>query len=82
VKQTVVGIYEAKTHLSKYVRRVAAGEEELIISSAGKPLVKMVTYTPPSSPRKPGLLKGKLVVKPGFDDLPPGFEDFADTEAR
>lgn len=78
MKQTVVGIYEAKTHLSKYVRGVAAGEEEVIIASAGKPLVKMVSYSPPSAPRKPGLLKGKVVIKPGFDDLPPGFEAFAD----
>lgn len=77
MKQTVVGIYEAKTHLSKYVRRVAVGEEELIISSAGKPLVKMVAYSPPVSPRKPGLLKGKVVIKPGFDELPPGFEEIA-----
>lgn len=57
--------------------RVAAGEEEVIISSAGKPLVKLVTYSPPSAPRKPGLLRGKVVIRPGFDDLPPGFEDFA-----
>jgi prevent-host-death family protein len=75
MKQTVVGVYEAKTHLSKYVRRVATGGEEVIISSAGTPLVKMVAYSPPSAPRKPGLLKGKIVIKPGFDELPPGFEE-------
>jgi prevent-host-death family protein len=75
MKQTVVGMYEAKTHLSQYVRRVAAGAEEVIISVAGTPRVKMVTYTPPSTPRKPGLLKGKIVIKPGFDQLPPGFEE-------
>jgi prevent-host-death family protein len=74
MKQTVVGMYEAKTHLSKYVRRVAAGDEEIVIASAGRPLVKMISYSPPSAPRRPGLLKGKVVIKPGFDELPPGFE--------
>ncbi len=74
MKQTIIGIYEAKTHLSKYVRRVAAGDEEVIISSAGKPLVKMVTYSPSAARRMPGLLKGEVVTKPGFDELPPGFE--------
>jgi prevent-host-death family protein len=75
VKQTIVGMYEAKTHLSEYVRRVADGGEEVIISVAGTPRVKMVTYSSPSLPRKPGLLAGKIVVKPGFDELPPGFDD-------
>lgn len=80
MKQTVVGIYEAKTHLSKLVRRVAAGEE-VVIASAGTPLVKMVSYSPPTSPRKPGLLKGKVVIKPGFDELPPGFEGLVGKDA-
>ena len=77
MKQTVVGMYEAKTHLSKYVRRVAAGAEEVVIASAGTPLVKMISYSPPSAPRTPGLLKGKLVLEPEFDELPPGFEELA-----
>lgn len=75
MKQTIVGVYEAKTNLSKLVRRVAAGGEEVVIASAGTPLVKMVSYTPSTAPRKPGLLKGKIVIKPGFDELPPGFDE-------
>lgn len=74
MKQTVVGMYEAKTHLSKLVRQVVAGEE-VIITSAGTPLAKLVACSAPSTPRKPGLLAGKVVIKPGFDELPPGFED-------
>jgi len=74
VKQTVVGVYEAKTHFSKLVRRVAAGEE-VIIASAGTPVAKLVGYSPASAPRTPGLLEGKIEVKPGFDELPPGFDD-------
>jgi prevent-host-death family protein len=74
MKQTVVGMYEAKTHLSRYVRRVASGDEEVVISSAGTPLVKMVAYAPPFIPRKPGSLKGRIVIKPDFDEPLPGFE--------
>jgi prevent-host-death family protein len=73
MKQTVVGIYEAKTHFSKLVRRAAAGEE-VVIASAGNPVAKLVAYSPPSAPRKPGVLAGQIEIKPGFDELPPGFE--------
>lgn len=73
MKQIVVGMYEAKTHLSKLVRR-AAGGEEVVIASAGNPVAKLVAYSPPSSPRKPGLLAGQIELEPGFDELPPGFE--------
>jgi prevent-host-death family protein len=36
-----VNIHEAKTHFSKLLRRVAAGEE-IVISRAGKPVAKIV----------------------------------------
>ena len=77
MRQTVVGMYEAKTHLSKLVRLVVAGEE-VVITSAGTPLVKMVSYTPPTAPRTPGLLRGKVVIEEGFEGLPPGFDEVAD----
>jgi prevent-host-death family protein len=37
---TMVNIHEAKTHLSKLVERVAAGEE-IIIARAGKPIARL-----------------------------------------
>ena len=73
MKTTVVGIHEAKTNFSKLVKRAAAGEE-VIVASSGKPLAKLVAYSPPSTRRRPGLLSGKVKIKPGFDALPPGFE--------
>jgi prevent-host-death family protein len=36
-----VNIHDAKTHLSKYVARVAAGET-VVIAKAGKPVAKIV----------------------------------------
>jgi prevent-host-death family protein len=76
--QTIVGVYEAKTHLSKLVRRAAAGEE-VIIASAGTPVAKLVPYSTPSEPRKPGMLRGRIEMKPGFDEPPPGFQDLFGT---
>jgi len=63
----VTNIHEAKTHLSKLVERVVAGEE-IVIGKAGKPVVKLVPYQPaPPSPRKPGSMRGKIKILPGFD---------------
>ncbi len=38
---STVGIHEAKTHLSRLLRRVAAGEE-IVIARAGKPVARLV----------------------------------------
>ena len=72
MKRTVVGMYDAKTNFSKLVSRAAAGEE-IIVSNAGKPIAKIVAYTPPAKPRTPGRLKGRIEIKPGFDEIPPEF---------
>lgn len=55
---TTVNIHEAKTHLSKLLERVRAGEE-IIVAKAGKPCAKLVPVDPPPSlkQRKPGALK-------------------------
>jgi prevent-host-death family protein len=74
MKTTVVGIHEAKTHFSKLVAKAAAGEE-IVVSRSGKPIVKMVPYSEPSTARRPGLLAGKIKIKPGFEQLPPGFDE-------
>ena len=53
---TVINIYEAKTHFSRLVDRVASGEE-IVIARAGKPVVRLVPIES-AGPRQPGLLKG------------------------
>lgn len=77
MKQIVVGIHEAKTHLSKLIKRVEAGDE-VIVKSFDRPVARLVPYSGRAGERKPGLLAGKIVVKPGFDELPAGFEVFAE----
>jgi prevent-host-death family protein len=66
----LTNIHEAKTHLSRLVERVAAGEE-IVIAKAGKPVAKLVPYLEPVRPvRKPGFWRGKVKIKRGFDELP------------
>jgi len=65
-------IHEAKTHLSRLVERVAAGEE-VVIAKAGKPVAKLVPYREEAPPqRKPGYWRGKVRIAADFDKLPAG----------
>ena len=77
MKTVVVGIHEAKTNFSKLVKQVEAGQE-VIVKNFDKPVAKLVPYAPAKTPRKPGLLAGQITIKPGFDELPPGFETFTE----
>ena len=62
---TEVGIHEAKTHLSRLLRRVAAGEE-IVIAKGGKPVARLVPVQPSES-RSLGRDKGVLQVPDDFD---------------
>lgn len=62
-----VNIHEAKTHFSRLIEEVNAGEE-IIISKAGKPVAKLVPLSDQDRPeRKPGALKGKIWIAEDFD---------------
>jgi prevent-host-death family protein len=61
-----VNIHEAKTHLSRLVERVEAGEE-IVLARAGRPVARLVPYRKLAAERKPGLWKGKVRILPGFD---------------
>jgi prevent-host-death family protein len=70
----VFNIHDAKTHLSKLLKRVANGEE-IVIAKAGKPVVRILPFTTgESSPRKPGMDKGKVIIQPDFDEPLPEFD--------
>jgi prevent-host-death family protein len=70
-----VNIHEAKTHLSRLLERVQAGEE-ITIAKAGKPIatLRAVEGRPPNRIR--GLSKGKLVIHDDFDDPIPELERY------
>lgn len=59
-------MHEAKTHLSRLLQRVEAGEE-VVIARGGEPVARIVPVNP-ALPRKPGRLKGKIVIHEDFDD--------------
>jgi len=61
-----INIHEAKTHLSRFIEKAAAGEE-IIIAKAGKPIAKLVPLHSLSSPRSLGIFKGQLNVPEDFD---------------
>ncbi len=61
-----VNVHEAKTHLSRLLERVAAGEE-ILISKAGKPMAKLTPLSKPQVNRVPGLDKGVIKIPDDFD---------------
>ncbi len=62
---TQVNIYEAKTHLSRLLDRVAAGEE-IIIAHAGRPVARLVPMEPTVG-RRLGRDAGLFEVPADFD---------------
>jgi prevent-host-death family protein len=69
----VVNIHEAKTHLSRLLERVQAGEE-ITIAKAGRPIAKLTAFTERPKRRVPGMDKGKVIIQPNFDDPLPEFD--------
>ena len=67
----VVNVHEAKTHLSRILDRVAAGEE-IIIAKAGKPVARLVPVAGARRPRTPGTHRGKIRIAADFDAPLPG----------
>ena len=64
-----VNVYEAKTHLSRLLDRVEAGEE-IVIGRAGHPVARLVPYQRPVRTRHPGAWRGKVHLAADFDELP------------
>lgn len=68
----IVNSYQAKTQLSKLIRRALAGER-IVIARAGRPLVELKPYERPQ-PRVAGLWKGKMRIAEDFDAPLPELE--------
>lgn len=71
-----VNIHEAKTHLSKLLRRVATGEE-VIIKKAGKPVARLIRVQENRGTRPLGMDRGLFVVPEDFNGALP--DDFLKT---
>ncbi len=67
----MISIHAAKTHLSRLVVRVEAGEE-IIIARGRTPVARLVPITPKAR-RVFGALRDKVAIEPRFfEPLPPG----------
>ena len=60
-----VNVHEAKTHLSKLLERVEAGDE-VIIARAGHPVARLIAFARPGK-RPLGLDAGHGFIAPDFD---------------
>lgn len=61
-----VNIHEAKTHLSRLLRRVAGGEE-VTIARAGKPVARLVAVEQKGKVRPLGIARGQIWIADDFD---------------
>ena len=64
-----VDIDDAKSQLSKLVVRVLAGED-VVITRAGKPVVRLTPIDSDEMPRQGGQWKGLVRIADDFDALP------------
>ena len=72
----VVNVHEAKTHLSRLLARVEAGER-ITIARAGRPVAILSPAEDRPPDRVPGYDKGKVIIHEDFDDPLPEFEEYA-----
>ncbi len=61
-----VNTHEAKTHFSRLLRRVAAGEE-ITIANRGVPVARLVPMPPEKAKRVLGMFRGQFSVPEDFD---------------
>ena len=64
-----INVHEAKTHLSRLLERVEAGEE-IVLARNGKAVARLVPVG--RSARRPGAMKGRIRIRRDFEaPLPP-----------
>ena len=71
----IVNIHEAKTHLSKLIKKVVNGEE-VVIAKGNKPVVKLVQFNNQKHQRKIGSAKDLVVIEKDFDKPLSDFEEY------
>ncbi|MGC8549872.1 MAG: type II toxin-antitoxin system Phd/YefM family antitoxin [Acidobacteriaceae bacterium] len=63
-----INIHEAKTHLSRLLERVAAGES-IVIAKAGRPVAKLVAVEAEKKRGRLGFLNGAFAIPDDFDQM-------------
>ena len=75
-----VNIHEAKTHLSRLIERVEAGEE-VVIARAGRPVARLVPIERRTQKRVLGGLHGRIWLAPDWDSAEVNAEIARDFDA-
>ena len=65
----IINVHQAKTHLSRLLERVHAGEE-IILAKAGKPYARLMPLEPDNHGRRPGRVPDLVVGPEFFEPLP------------
>jgi antitoxin (DNA-binding transcriptional repressor) of toxin-antitoxin stability system len=73
-RMDAVSIHEAETQFSRLVARAEAGEE-IVVRRGATPVAKIVCYHAPTKPRRPGALKGQIVMADDLNETPPEFAE-------
>jgi prevent-host-death family protein len=68
-----VNIHEAKTQLSRLLKKVEEGEE-ITIARAGVPVAKLIAVRPEKKKRPLGIARGQIWISPDFDAPDPELE--------
>ena len=63
----VINVQDAKTHLSRLMEQVAAGED-IVLGKHGRPMARLTAYAPDKETRKLGGLENQIHISQGFDD--------------
>lgn len=59
MSEEIINVHEAKTHLSRLLERVRAGEK-IVLAKAGKPYAMLVPIGTARGERIPGLISGRM----------------------
>lgn len=73
--RTTYSVHEAKTHLSRLLVQVEAGEE-VVIRRGPHPVARLVPYEAGPAVREPGFMRGRIWIAEDFDDPLPEFEEY------
>ncbi len=73
-----VNVHDAKTHFSRLLDQVAAGDT-VVIAKAGRPVAKLSPLDSPAAPQRTGFLVGRITVPDDFDRM--GDDEIAQTFA-
>ncbi len=73
---TQINMLEAKTELSKWVRKLENNEEDVVIlARSGKPVAQLTRIDTPPVKKRIGVAKGKFTIPDDFDKWDPEIAD-------